>query len=72
MGLARNLAATDCTPPAMDNADLEKLKVSAGKLQPKFKASYTNYSVTVGSSVAEIKLTILTSDSGASYDVKVS
>ena len=56
----------------MDNADLEKLRVSPGKLTPKFKASVTEYSVTVGSSVSEIKLTVLTSDSGASYTIKAS
>lgn len=55
----------------MDNADLEKLKVSQGKLVPKFKASVTSYSVTVGSNVEEIKLSPLTADSGASYIVKV-
>lgn len=54
----------------MDNADLEKLKVSAGKLLPKFKASITDYTVTLASSVAELKLTVLTSDSGASYTIK--
>ena len=56
----------------MDNADLEKLKVSQGKLVPKFKASVNSYSVTVGSNVEEIKLSPLTADSGASYAVKVS
>ena len=56
----------------MDNADLEKLRVSPGKLSPKFKASVLSYSVTVASSVAELKLTVLTSDSGASYTIKVS
>ncbi len=55
----------------MDNADLEKLRVSPGKLTPKFKAGTTKYSVTVASSVAELKLTVLTSDSGASYTIKV-
>ena len=55
----------------MDNADLEKLKVSQGKLVPKFKASVTSYSVTVGSNVGEIKLSPLTADGGASYIVKV-
>lgn len=55
----------------MDNADLEKLRVSPGKLSPKFKASVTEYAVTVGSSVSEVKLTVLTSDSGASYSIKV-
>lgn len=55
----------------MDNADLEKLKVSVGKLVPKFKPSVTDYSVTLGSAVSELKLTVLTSDSGASYVIKV-
>lgn len=56
----------------MDNADLEKLKVSPGKLVPKFNASVTDYSVVVGSTIPVLKLTILTSDSGASYIIKVS
>ena len=55
----------------MDNADLEKLKISPGKLIPRFKASVTEYSVTLASSVEEIKFSPLTSDSGASYTVKV-
>lgn len=55
----------------MDNADLEKLKVNVGKLTPKFKASITKYTLTVGSSTPEVKLTVLTSDSGASYTIKV-
>ncbi len=55
----------------MDNANLEKLKIIPGKLVPKFKSSVTEYSVTVASSVAEIKLTPLTSDTGASYTIKV-
>ena len=55
----------------MDNADLEKLKISPGKLVPRFKASVTEYSVTLASSVEEIKFSPLTSDSGASYSVKV-
>ena len=55
----------------MDNADLEKLKISQGKLVPKFKPSVTSYSVTVGSDVQEIKLSPLTADGGASYVVKV-
>ena len=55
----------------MDNADLEKLKISPGKLVPRFKASVTEYSVTLASSAEEIKFSPLTSDSGASYTVKV-
>jgi tetratricopeptide (TPR) repeat protein len=54
----------------MDNADLEKLKVSQGKLVPKFKSSVTSYSLTVASNVEEVKLSPLTADSGASYVVK--
>lgn len=56
----------------MDSADLEKLKISPGKLVPRFKAGVTEYSVTLASSVEEIKFSPLTSDSGASYTVKVS
>lgn len=55
----------------MDNADLEKLKISPGKLVPRFKAAVTEYSVTLASNVEEIKFSPLTSDSGASYTVKV-
>lgn len=56
----------------MDNANLEKIKVIPGRLVPKFKASVTNYSVVVGSTIPVLKLTILTSDSGASYTIEVS
>ncbi len=56
----------------MDNADLSKLKIAPGKLLPKFKASTTEYSVIVASTVAEVKLSPLASDSGASYVIKVS
>ena len=55
----------------MDNADLEKLKISPGKLVPKFKPSVIEYSVTVGSDVKEVKFSPLTSDGGASYVIKV-
>ena len=57
---------------AMDNADLEKLKITPGKLVPKFKPSVTEYSVTVGSGVGKLKLSPLTSDSGASCNIKAS
>ena len=56
----------------MDNADLEKLKISPGRLVPKFASKITEYNVTVGSEVSEIKLTPITSDSGASTTIKVS
>ena len=55
----------------MDNADLEKLKISPGKLIPKFKSSVTEYNVIVASTMGEVKLSPLTSDSGASYVAKV-
>ena len=55
----------------MDNTDLEKLKVIPGRLVPKFKNTVTEYSVIVASGVSEVKLTPLTSDSGASYTIKV-
>ena len=54
----------------MDNADLEKLKVSQGKLVPKFKSSVTSYSLTVASNVEEVKFSPLTADGGASHVVK--
>lgn len=63
--------ATTCRESEMDNADLEKLKISPGKLVPRFKATVTEYSVTLASSVEEIKFSPFTSDSGASYTVKV-
>ena len=56
----------------MDNADLQKLRVAPGKLVPKFRPDVLQYSITVASSVAEVKLTPLTSDTGASCTVKVS
>lgn len=56
----------------MDNAELQKLRTTPGKLFPRFSPSVTEYSITVASSVAEVKLTVLTSESGASYCIKVS
>ena len=55
----------------MDNADLEQLSVSPSKLSPKFHPDTTEYKVTVGSDVKQIKVDPLTSDSGASYSIKV-
>ncbi|CAG6016504.1 unnamed protein product [Menidia menidia] len=51
----------------MDNCDLEKLSVSAGKLQPAFSPGVTDYKVSVESSVHTVTLDVLTSDCGASY-----
>ena len=56
----------------MDNANLDKLKISPGRLVPKFHANTTEYAVTVASNVEEVKLTPLTSDGGASCAIKVS
>ncbi|EDO25403.1 predicted protein, partial [Nematostella vectensis] len=53
----------------MDNADLEKLAISPGKLSPKFHANTTEYQVTLGSEVGQLKVDPLTSDSGASYAI---
>ena len=55
----------------MDNADLEKLSVVPGRLSPKFNPNVTEYSVTLGSDVKQIKIDPLTSDSGASYCISV-
>ena len=56
----------------MDNADLEQLKVSAGTLRPAFHTNTTEYSVSLASGIASVKLIGTTSDSGASYDLVVS
>lgn len=58
-------------PGNMDNADLERLSISPGKLSPKFHPNTTEYSVTLGSDVSQIKVDPLTSDSGASYSISV-
>jgi hypothetical protein len=54
----------------MDNADLEKLKITPGRLVPKFHSSITEYKVTLASNIEEIKLVPLTSDGGASCAIK--
>ncbi|XP_027863124.1 uncharacterized protein LOC114138198 isoform X3 [Xiphophorus couchianus] len=53
----------------MDNCDLEKLTISAGKLQPAFSPQVTDYKVTVESSVNKVTLGLSTSDSAASYSI---
>jgi hypothetical protein len=55
----------------MDNADLERLSVSPGQLSPAFHKDTVEYDTILGSEVAQLKLTLLTSDSGASYTIKV-
>lgn len=53
----------------MDNCDLEKLSISAGKLQPAFSPKITHYRVVVESGVSKVTLNPVTSDRGASYSV---
>ena len=55
----------------MDNCDLSKLTVKPGKLAPKFSPTVLEYSVTLASDIEEVKFAPLTSDSGASYIIKV-
>ncbi|KAI8486858.1 hypothetical protein Bbelb_353660 [Branchiostoma belcheri] len=54
----------------MDDCTLEKLGVSPGALTPKFHKDTAEYNVTVASNVEKIKFDVLTSDSGASYQIK--
>ncbi|XP_028398612.1 uncharacterized protein LOC114522180 [Dendronephthya gigantea] len=53
----------------MDDASLQKLSVSPGKLSPKFKKDILEYSVVVGSTVKELKVSPLTSDNNACYSI---
>ncbi|XP_066282667.1 uncharacterized protein [Branchiostoma lanceolatum] len=54
----------------MDDCTLEKLGVSPGALTPKFHKDTAEYSVTVASNVENVKFDVLSSDSGASYQIK--
>jgi hypothetical protein len=56
----------------MDDASLQKLSISPGKLSPKFNKDVTEYSVVVGSGVKELKVSPLTSDNNACYSISVS
>ena len=56
----------------MDDATLQKLSVSPGKLSPKFNKDVLEYSVVVGSTVKELKVSPLTSDNNACYSISVS
>lgn len=56
----------------MDDASLEKLSISPGKLTPKFNKDITEYFVVVGSSVQELKVSPLTRDNNACYSISVS
>ncbi|XP_037829309.1 uncharacterized protein LOC108247256 isoform X2 [Kryptolebias marmoratus] len=53
----------------MDNCDLEKLRVSAGRLQPAFSPAVTDYRLEVESSVGSLTLDVATCDCGATYTV---
>ncbi|XP_002731401.1 uncharacterized protein LOC100373099 [Saccoglossus kowalevskii] len=53
----------------MDDADLVELKVSPGKLTPKFNKNVTEYSITLASDVPKITFQCMTSDTGASYQI---
>jgi len=55
----------------MDDCNLEKLGINPGKIAPAFKQDVLEYSATVQSNVAEVTLTTLTRDSGASYTISV-
>ncbi|KAL5463422.1 hypothetical protein EMCRGX_G032317 [Ephydatia muelleri] len=54
----------------MDNAKLAKLRVTPGKLLPSFASDVTQYSVTVSSSIEEVRISYQTSDSGASCSMR--
>ncbi|XP_030854513.1 uncharacterized protein LOC580673 [Strongylocentrotus purpuratus] len=53
----------------MDDADLEKLSIKPGSLNPKFNRNTTEYNVTVASDVGKLTISCLTSDSNASYQI---
>lgn len=53
----------------MDNCDLERLRVSGGKLHPPFTPEVTGYKVTVESNVNQVNLDLITIDCGASYSI---
>eukprot|EP00118_Oscarella_pearsei_P009271 m.52505 g.52505 ORF g.52505 m.52505 type:complete len:1143 (+) comp34215_c0_seq2:19-3447(+) len=54
----------------MDDADLEKLTVSPGKLTPSFHKNTTEYAVVIASNAKEVKVSPLTSSTEASYEIK--
>ncbi|XP_057317004.1 uncharacterized protein LOC130657999 isoform X2 [Hydractinia symbiolongicarpus] len=53
----------------MDDADLEKLNVKPGKLNPKFNRNITEYEVVLNSGVKIIKVDPLTRDPSASWTI---
>ena len=55
----------------MDNANLESLKLSPGRLNPKFNPSVTDYTVMLSSAATQVKVEAMTSDEDASYEIKV-
>ena len=54
----------------MDNADLETLKLVPGRLNPRFSPTTTEYNVLLSSAATQVRVECLTSDSGASYQIK--
>jgi len=55
----------------MDDFTLERLSAKPAKLEPKFNKNVFEYHATVSSSIAKITVDCLTSDTGASWCVKV-
>ncbi len=55
----------------MNDADLEKLAIKPGKLEPVFNRNVTNYSTTLPSTVTKINVNPITRDVDASWTVVV-
>ena len=55
----------------MDDWSLEKLSAKPAKLSPAFKSKVFEYSATVSSAIEKVNIDCLTTDSGASYQIKV-
>ena len=50
---------------------MEKLSAKPAKLSPAFKSKVFEYSATVSSAIEKVNIDCLTTDSGASYQIKV-
>ena len=66
-GSSATLKVKDVT--ASSNANLKYLYISAGSLSPSFKASVTEYNVSIDSNVSELLITADTEDSDAKMSV---
>lgn len=55
----------------MDDCTLEQLSIKPVKLSPSFKSAVLQYSSTVSCDVDNVTVSCMTSDSGASYQIKV-